>query len=70
MLTNEQVMDQIDTCRMTMEAISKASTYFDKIDPPIHRSFFNVKAKFYDLLNALSEYELSVEHLSNKGEDE
>lgn len=70
MIDHENLIDQLDTVRMTSEMIIKALDHLNKIDSPIHRSFFSVKARFFDLIASMSRYEEAVQKMMDITEEE
>ena len=70
MIDHENLIDQLDTVRMTSEMIIKALDHLNKIDSPIHRSFFSVKARFFDLIASMSRYEEAVQKMMDVTEED
>ena len=70
MIDHEHLIDQLDTVRMVSEMLIKAMEHLDKIDSPVHRSFFSTKARFFDLVVALDRYEDAIQKLMDITEED
>lgn len=70
MIDHEECINQLDIINMTMEILHKAVAHFDKIEYPMGKTYFKVKANIYNLYYSLCTYEETVEHVAEVTEED